>query len=252
MAGAAPARLTLLGGWQLELAGAPLAVPPGGRRLIALPALRGPMPRARAAAVLFPRLGLVAAGARLRDLISRCLRRCPELDAVLQVGPDLALAESVWVDCWDLATTTAALLTGDATALHALGERPTACDLLPGWDEEWVATERERLRRKLSRALCRYAAERFHAGDLPGALIAAERAAAMDPLDEVAGRWKIRAHLGAGDAALALRTFEDLRRALRRDLAVDPEPATMELIRGGLERGMLPQRRVVRQPLTVT
>lgn len=231
MAEPVAARLTLLGGWQLEVAGTPLPVPPGGQRLIALLALRGPMPRARAAVVLFPdRLTLAAASARLRDLLSRCLRQCPALAGVLRTGQELALAQTVSVDRWDLGEAGAALLSGDVTALDMIGEMPAGLDLLPGWDEDWVDGERDLLRRTFSRALCRCSVERLRAGDVDGALIAAERAGRLDPLDEAAVRCRIRAHLRAGDAALAVRIVDNLRQVLRRELGVDPEPATEELI----------------------
>jgi DNA-binding SARP family transcriptional activator len=41
----------------------------------------------------------------------------------------------------------------------------------------------------------------------------------------------MRAHVAAGNRAMALRQFEECRRILARDLGADPDPETRELRR---------------------
>src|SRR5436190_2924366 len=56
-----------------------------------------------------------------------------------------------------------------------------------------------------------------------------ERLAEEDPTDEHAARELMRAHLDAGERREAIRRFERLREALRDDLGVGPDPATVAL-----------------------
>src|SRR5437763_5474025 len=56
-----------------------------------------------------------------------------------------------------------------------------------------------------------------------------DRLAEEDPTDEHAARELMRTHLDAGERREAIRRFERLREALRDDLGVGPDPATVAL-----------------------
>jgi DNA-binding SARP family transcriptional activator len=56
-----------------------------------------------------------------------------------------------------------------------------------------------------------------------------DRLAEEDPTNEQAARELMRAHLDAGERREAIRRFERLREALRDDLGVGPDPATVAL-----------------------
>jgi DNA-binding SARP family transcriptional activator len=56
-----------------------------------------------------------------------------------------------------------------------------------------------------------------------------ERLAAVDPTDEEAARALMREHLGAGRRRAAMRSFEQLREALRDQLGVGPDAETVAL-----------------------
>ncbi|HEY3266612.1 MAG TPA: BTAD domain-containing putative transcriptional regulator [Armatimonadota bacterium] len=99
-------------------------------------------------------------------------------------------------------------------------------DLLMGFYENWVQPERERLNATYVEALIQLARAREEAGDLPGAIEAARRAAAEDPLREPAHQRLMALHLAAGDPTAAFRQYRDLRRILRREIGQPPSPAT--------------------------
>jgi tetratricopeptide (TPR) repeat protein len=89
-------------------------------------------------------------------------------------------------------------------------------DLLPDDPyESWSFEPRGRLRR--------------HYLDVLRAGALWERLAEEDPTDEQAARALIRAHLEAGERREAIRRFERLREALRDQLGVGPDPATVAL-----------------------
>lgn len=62
-----------------------------------------------------------------------------------------------------------------------------------------------------------------------------------DPTDEQAARELMRAHLDAGERREAIRRFERLREALRDDLGVGPDPATVALYEDVLAAEGAPQ-----------
>lgn len=261
---AAAPRLSLLGGWRLELPDGPALtdgpaghdgaghdgagrnghraepVPPAMQRLIALLAARGRSDRRTVAGTLFAGRPDDVAAARLRDTLSRLRHRHPRLAELIDTEPDLCLTATLQVDLLDLDAVIGSCARGEVGALEALEQlapAPADLDLLPGWYDDWVCLERERLRSKVSRALCRHSGLRLRVGDAAGALASAEWAGRLDPFDEVAARWQIRAHLRFGDDALAVRRYVELRDRLGRELSVEPDPATAALLPTALSLG---------------
>jgi len=104
-------------------------------------------------------------------------------------------------------------------------------DLLPGFYEEWVLRERERLRLLFIRAL--YELMRYHAGreELEESLAYGRRLVVADPLREEVQREMMRLYARSGQRAMALRQYESCRAALRAELGVAPLPETTALFR---------------------
>jgi len=126
----------------------------------------------------------------------------------------------------------------EAAAKQALdGRDQAACraaavlyggDLLPDDRyESWAAEPRGRLHRRYLDVL--------RAGALWDQL------AEEDPTDEQAARALMRAHLEAGERREAIRRFERLREALRDQLGVGPDPATVALYEDVLAAEGAPQ-----------
>lgn len=63
-------------------------------------------------------------------------------------------------------------------------------------------------------------------GEGPAAIALADAAARIDPLDEIAHRLLMRAHVAAGQMASAGRAYERLRTTLAEELGIDPAPET--------------------------
>lgn len=209
-----PVDLRLLGGFTLSYAGRVVRVAPGGRRLLALLALRGPGRRPRLAALLWPDEPDHRAQANLRVAVWR-LRRCA-VPVVVAGAESLRLSPAVRVD------------------IHQPGRAGTALpELLPGWPDDWVVAERERVRQALLHEAERQAAEAIDRGDAATGLGLARAVVRAGPLRESGHRLVVRAHLAAGDAARAHRHFEAARQLLRRELDVPPTPRFWRLLAAG-------------------
>jgi DNA-binding SARP family transcriptional activator len=130
---------------------------------------------------------------------------------------------AVWVDVRAFDTLLSAGRPADAVEIGA-GE------LLTGIDDEWALEARSEHNRRLGEALEALAAAAESAGDLTAAVRHSRSAAALDPLDEEAGRRLIARLAGAGENASALAAYETLAGRLRSALSVAPSPATRALV----------------------
>jgi DNA-binding SARP family transcriptional activator len=115
-------------------------------------------------------------------------------------------------------------------------------DLLDGFDarstafDEWLTSERLTLRKELSDALNRLSELCIANGDSEGALAAATKLVALEPLNEAAHRTVMELHAKRNSYAEALRQYRVCRDVLRRELDVAPEPATEQLYRDLMRR----------------
>lgn len=116
-------------------------------------------------------------------------------------------------------------------------------DLLAGVEDEWIDAERERLRTKHLDVLRRLTAQLRDAGDVPGAIAAAQKALAMDPWQETFVRELIQLRALSGDRAAAIREYRSFEEALRREMNAAPERETTEAYEraaGGDQEDALP------------
>lgn len=223
-------RVRLIGGLALELDGRELELPRSrrGRALLAWLALHpGEHARGSVAARYWPdvldesaRASLRAALTELRSALgpgAGCLTTTRE--TVGLVGDDHAL----WVDVRAFDALLDAGQPADAARI-GVGE------LLTGMDDEWVLEVRSEHNHRLREALEALAAAAERAGDLAAAVRHSRSAAALDPLDEAAGRRLIARLARAGENASALAAYESLAGRLRSALAVAPSPATRALV----------------------
>jgi DNA-binding SARP family transcriptional activator len=146
-------------------------------------------------------------------------------------GPDLALAAAVTVDVHELVRCAFALIRAERCESPEDWLRWIDCgDLLPGWYDDWVLFERERLRQLRLHAL-ELAAERLLANGRPGlALAVALEAVRVEPLRESAHRQVLAIHLAEGNVGEALRQYDALCRLLRAELGVEPSAQTARMI----------------------
>ena len=104
-------------------------------------------------------------------------------------------------------------------------------DLLPGWYDDWVLLERERLRQVRLQALEAVAARLASLGRHGEALQAAHAAIRAEPLRESAHRLMVRIHLAEGNVAEAVRAYELFRTMLEHELGVPPSELMTRLVR---------------------
>ncbi|HXG64946.1 MAG TPA: BTAD domain-containing putative transcriptional regulator, partial [Blastocatellia bacterium] len=104
-------------------------------------------------------------------------------------------------------------------------------ELLPGYYEDWVLAERERLADEFFQAVGRLVAHLEQAGELSRALSFAHRAIQIDPLREPSHRDLMRLSAALGQPAAALRQYRELERILGEELGVTPDAATQDLAR---------------------
>ncbi len=108
---------------------------------------------------------------------------------------------------------------------------------LEGIYDDWVLLESDRLHEAYLSALQQLIALNKNIGDYEAALNHARALVAADPLRESAHREIMRFYHLLGRPEAAIRQFEACRRILHRELAVEPEPETVALVREIARRG---------------
>ncbi|GIJ20413.1 AfsR/SARP family transcriptional regulator [Micromonospora lutea] len=221
-------RLHLLGGFRLTHGDTPVVVPRGLQRIIALIGLRPGATRTHLAGLLWPEATEERALSSLRTALWR-LRQdpyCPLATAADTVRLDPLVRVDV-----DLLVDTASRVRdghspGDAAEALAAGRH----DLLPGWYDDWVLADRERLRQLRLHMLEQVAGQHLAAGRHGEALEAALEAMAAEPLRETPHRLVVRIHLAEGNAFEAVHAFYVYRDLLLRELRLEPSPAMSALL----------------------
>ena len=244
-----PTRVTLLDGFAVHVGEGPGdridgGLPHGVQRLVAHLALVGPTARTAVAGQLWPEVSEEHAGGSLRSAIWRLHKAAPHL--MVEVSSrTLSLAPCVRVDVRELADwarrVTDVHLPLDGVPVPDAGIRG---DLLPGWYEDWVLLERERLRQLRMHTLEVLAGRLAAAGRHGEALQAAYAAVRAEPLRESAHRTVVRVHLAEGNVAEAVRAHDLFEALLGEELGVGPTEQMTRLV-----RGVRRSRRRVAQPI---
>ncbi|GHC67473.1 hypothetical protein GCM10010349_40440 [Streptomyces flavofungini] len=216
----------------------PLEVPASGQQVLARLALCGAASRSALAGTLWPDVTEARARASLRTAVWRLNGAGSALtDARDGV---LSLSHRVRVDIQDLTAAAHHALSGDALA--AARERLRTAyqvllcgrELLPGWQQDWVSFERERLHQLRLHALealsARLVARHLYAPALEAAL----ESTRVDPLRESAHRAVVSVHLAEHNLTEAVRQYETFRELLLRELGVEPSGQFSSMLRHAL------------------
>jgi DNA-binding SARP family transcriptional activator len=216
----------LLGRFDVVGPHAAVDVPPAAARLVAYLAIQGqPIRRTIIAATIWPDVEEGRARANLRSTVFRLAGLAPILDAT---ATTLGIASGVTVDVHDL----------QALVLAArLGERPGGTpragfdlELLPGWSEEWIELERERVRQLELHLLDDIIAHSVEEGRYGDAVDAAIRAIRLDPLRECSHAGLLRALLAEGDRAAVIAHYRKFAAVMERELGLPPSPDLTTLV----------------------
>ncbi len=233
-------RLELLGGFRVTV-GASVVPAASWRRskaagllkLLALaPGHR--LHREQAMDVLWPELEPAAAAANLRKAVHYARRAVDAKEGpslIASVGDILSLpSERLWidVDAWRAAATHARRA-GDVT-VYAEAVELYRDGLLPDDRyEEWTIAYRNELQTEFVALLEEVAGLLEARGEIEGAVRAASRLVAVEPLREEGHVLLIRLHALAGRRGEALRGYEQLRELLEVQLGVEPSPEAQRL-----------------------
>jgi DNA-binding SARP family transcriptional activator len=120
-----------------------------------------------------------------------------------------------------------------ADALLATGQD----ELLPGWYDDWVLFDRERLRQLRLHALEEAARAYLCSQQYGRALQSAIAAMRAEPLRETPHRLMIEVHLSEGNAYEALRVYHAFHDLVRRELGLSPSPHMQDLLTQALRVG---------------
>ncbi|TQN42887.1 DNA-binding SARP family transcriptional activator [Blastococcus colisei] len=227
-------RVGLLDGFTLELQGvgrdAAPELPRTVQRLIAHLSLTRRPARTAIAGKLWPEVTEEHAHGSLRSSLWRVHKVAPGLITVS--GGTLSIARDVLVDVHELVAWARQALdpSCSATDVLAAGDLGLPGELLPGWYEDWVLLERERLRQLRMHALEALAEKYAAAGRYGEAVQAAYAAVRAEPLRESAHRTVVRVHLAEGNVAEAVRAYESFHEMLADEMGAAPTPQMRRLV----------------------
>lgn len=223
------AQLTLLDGFALVRGRQRVDVSRTLQHLIAFVGLRRQATRTQTIGALWPESTEDRALGSLRTALWRLHQL--GVPVVTARGEVLSVAELVRVDVHELIRSARLALTPDGPAADVgpLVDGPR--ELLPGWYDDWVLIERERLRQLYLHALESLARSELRAGRYPAAVEAALAAMRAEPLRESPHRLLIEVHLAEGNYCEALGAYQAYRTMVRRELGVDPSPTMRALVR---------------------
>jgi DNA-binding SARP family transcriptional activator len=195
----------------------------GGTRLLAVLAINsGDLERRYVAARLWPDANDVRAAGNLRTALWRL--NTPGIALVEASKTSLRLREDLNVDAHLLGDWAARMISG-APCLGDLARTPwdlEHLEILPGWYDDWIVLERERLRQRLLHALEVLGERLIVAGRIGEAVEVALVAVKSDPLRESAERILIAAYLAEGNRSDARRCFREHCELVNAELGTKP------------------------------
>jgi DNA-binding SARP family transcriptional activator len=226
------ARVRLLDRFCFEYDDAPLVLPAALERLVAFLALRGPSRRCVVAGTLWPDVSDEHALASLRTSIWRMNRLAPGL--LSATGGSVAVSESASVDSREQEEFALGLLRGQLDDDGVVGGLSVLWgrSLLPGWYDDWVMFERDRLQQLRLHALERAAAVLLRRRDVDLALQTALEAVRAEPLRETSNAVLISVYLAEGNVIDALRQYDVFRSLIGVELGLVPSPRLVRLLPG--------------------
>jgi len=220
--------ISLLGSFRLCHCGSQVDIPSREQKLLALLALRGQTSRSRLAGILWPDATEARALASLRTSLWRVQHVAP--DVLIAMGCTVEVDRRVRVDVREFVEHATMTLQDDRAKPRPRLEDVSHGDLLVDWDDEWLTSDRERLRQLRLHLLEALSDQLSCDGRFGLALEFALAALSQDALRESAHRAVIRAHLAEGNLAEAQRAFSRCAMVLEQELGVEPSSTTAELL----------------------
>ncbi len=224
--------LCLFGGPSVLECGTRTVVPEGSQRLVVLVALRGGrLDRRSAAGSLWPEGSDDRAAGNLRSAMWRL--RTAGLDLLSNNRGVVTLHDRVDVDVHAVSSWADRLVRGTHTSedLVLEGRRLDPDDVLPGWYDDWVIFERERLRQRVLHGLEALSAHLLLQHRSGEAVEAALCAVQLEPLRESGQKRLLLAHLAEGNQVEARRALDGYAKLLHSELGLRTSNELNELLR---------------------
>jgi len=215
-------------------------------RLLALLALRRRwLDRRAMARTLWPDQSEAEAASRLRTALWRL--RSTVHGLLTANGPAVTLDPAVVVDVEVACEWAGRMIEGSANDqdLDWWSVRHSSFELLPGWDDDWVLMDRERVRHRMLHGIEALSRRLITAGRCPEAVESALVAVAVDPLRESAQRVLIEAHLAESNVIEADRVYQAYRQLLWKEIGLEPGAGITALlvpVRPALQPELFPVR----------
>lgn len=220
-------KLKMIGGWDISRNGRSLSIGRRQQRLIAALAIHGKCPRSFLGGLLWPEDTETHAMGSLRATVFTIARRLPGV--LLCAGHDLCLGDGMDVDLHKLRAAITAHRPPPGTWFAGYSN----AQLLPGWYDDWVVTEQDRLRADYIDAAERLAGAALAEHDHYQALHLARLVVEGDPLRESATRILVQTHLEMGNRATALQIMHRYTDSVERELGTTPSSRFLELFDAG-------------------
>lgn len=209
-----------------------MAVPEGSKRLLVFAALRtGRVDRHHIAGTLWPFGDDDRAAGNLRSALWRL--KSAGIELVEADKSSVTLRAGTVVDLHLVRGWASRVILGTPQPddLRLPSWSPDDVELLPGWYDDWVVFERERLRQRVLHAM-EALSRRLRLDDrCAEAVEAALYAVRIDPLRESAQAALVEAHLSLGNLCEAQHAFRAYQELLRIELDVAPGPRLTTLVR---------------------
>ena len=164
---------------------------------------------------------------------------CDWLELSARGEPRISQSAPIWFDIVAFETGISPVLTASEGELEPqVLENLVAAlnhyrgDLLLGWYDSWVLSERERLRLLCLRGYRRLMSHYAAVGDVENALAAGHAALRIEPLQELIQQRVIELYRASGQHAAAIRQYERLTALLRSELGIAPSKNTRALVDG--------------------
>ncbi len=237
LSGNAPV-LRLFGGPFVVRDGRRYEIPEGSKRLLVFVALHPTrVERRYAASCLWPDGTERRAVGNLRSALWRLNRA--HIDVLHADKYSIMLRDGVLSDVHALASWAAHIIGGNwhENDLDVVSLGPGVLDLLPGWYDDWVLMERERVRQRMLHAMEALSHALVQTGRCAEAVEAALIAVSAEPLRETAQLALLEAHLAEGNWVEGRRGYEAYRSLLAEELRAEPDP----LLRRMLVERVLPR-----------
>ncbi|HEX9131750.1 MAG TPA: AAA family ATPase [Ktedonobacteraceae bacterium] len=235
--------IQLLGGFQLFSGETPVSDIdiPRVQSLLAYVLLHSGAPQSRShlAYLFWPDSTESQAHTNLRNVVHKLRQALPNADAFLQIDRQTLSWKRTTQDApWTLDALDFEKAIGEAEQARDVAAERRALgramklyrgDLLPGCYDEWILTERDRLRQAFLEALERLVDLQEQERDYEAAIDTAQHLLRDDPLREATYRRLMRLYATSGDRAAALRIYHTCSTVLERELTAQPSKATREI-----------------------